>query len=146
MRIQADIIADGTLIFFRFSGHQTTAMGVDALQHIHNHPGYSPDISELIDLSSVTSNDLDFNGMRKLARIAGGNGGLGKQIALFAPQDVEYGMARMFCTLLEMEPTKAKAMVFRDPDQTLRWLGRSEKSFADLPGYNDMAIMPTPRA
>lgn len=49
-------------------------------------------------------------------------------LAILVNTDVEYGMARMFMILIELEhPT---TMVFRDPEEAIEWLG-NKSQFSD---------------
>lgn len=142
MQVRARLIDNGQLVFLSFHGAQTAKAAENELQRLFALPDYRPDLPELADLSGITSDDLDFNAMRRLARVANENtleNGNKKLIALYAPQDYVFGMARMFSTLCEMEPGHAQGSAFTTQAEALEWLGRSETRFEDIPGY-DMVL------
>lgn len=142
MRVRARIIDHGRLVFVRFTGSQTAEMAINEMQRLRDDPRYRPGLPELVDLSGVTDDNINFHGMRRIAREANSEChtiGAEKRIALFAPHDGVYGTARMFTSLCEVEPGQALGEVFTDPAEALAWLGRSETRFEDVPGY---ALMP----
>ncbi len=142
MQVQVVVIANGELVFLRFAGQQTVRKALTGLQEMQALPGYRPGMPELADLSAITENDLDFHAMRRLAHescTVGVTPERRKRIALYAPQDSVYGMARMFSTLVELASGNAEAAAFRTEQEALSWLNRPEKRMVDIPGY-DFAI------
>lgn len=139
MKVRARLIDHNRLVFLRFTGSQTADMAVNELRNMRQLPNYTVGLPELADLSGITDYNLDYTGMRRLAReanVEGASTGLIKKIAIFAPQDALYGMARMFSTLSEMEPGNAQGAAFQTQEEALKWLGRSETRFEEIPGYD----------
>ncbi len=101
-------------------------------------PDYRPGLPELVDLSGVTETDMDFHGMRRISHEVGSQGISAirkKMIAVYAPQDTLFGMARMFATLTELHQGNVRAAAFRTEVDSLAWLGRTETRFIDIPGF-----------
>lgn len=137
LQVRARILDDGRLVYLRFSGVQTAGLAINELQRLRSLPEYRPGLPELADLSRITRDDLDFHAMRRLAREANResqNSDGEKRIALYAPKDVTYGMARMFSTLCDLDPGPATGQAFLSQREALAWLGRPETCFDDLPG------------
>ncbi|WGW02451.1 hypothetical protein [Tropicibacter oceani] len=137
--VRARIIANDSLVFLRFTGVQDLQMAMEELKAMRALPAYRPGLPELADLSAVTRTGLDFNAMRTLVHDVtslGVDPQREKRIAIFAPQDTLYGMARMFSTLTELEPGNVRGAAFRTQGECLEWLGRPERDFADIPGYD----------
>lgn len=137
MDVRARIIANGQLVYIKFVGEQTAGRAINELQRMRGLPDYRPGLPELADLSRVTKDNLNFHGMRRLAREANldaQNNGQEKRIAVYAPNDVIYGMARMFSTLCDLEPGMAVGEAFLTEHEALAWLGRTEPTFDALPG------------
>ncbi|PZX10503.1 hypothetical protein LX82_02421 [Celeribacter halophilus] len=142
MTVQARIIDNQSLIFLRFTGAQTTASVEKDIQELRSLFGFRPDIPELVDLSDITEDYIDYNGMRRLARIVNDqtrDSAFKKRIALYAPHESTFGSARMFSTLTELEAGNTVSQAFHTPEEALAWLGRSETRFEDLPDYNLIA-------
>ncbi len=142
MTVQARIIDNQSLIFLRFTGAQTTASVEQDIQNLRNLFGFRSDIPELVDLSDITEDNIDYNGMRRLARIVNDQSldcDFKKRIALYAPHESTFGSARMFSTLTELEVGNTVSQAFHTPEEALAWLGRSETGFEDLPDYDLIA-------
>ncbi|WP_417240550.1 hypothetical protein [Celeribacter halophilus] len=142
MTVQTRIIDHGRLIFLRFTGVQTAASVETDIQNVRSLIGFRPDIPELVDLSDIIEDDIDYNGMRRLARIVNDqtlDSDFKKRIALYAPHESTFGSARMFSTLTELEEGNTVSQAFHTPEEALAWLGRSETRFEDLPDYDLIA-------
>jgi len=142
MQVHTRLIDHNRLVFISFTGRQTLVDAQIGLAQMKALPEYRPDLPEICDLSGVTSDNLDFKDMGRLARIANeatldiaGK----KQIALFAPQESVFGMCRMFATLCDITPGKTRCAAFQNPAEALAWLGRTEARFEDIPGF-DMVL------
>ncbi|MFZ7093389.1 hypothetical protein [Primorskyibacter sp. 2E233] len=107
-------------------------------KHLTALPGYWPGIPELVDSSRVLSTDLDYASMRAVVRAAiDKDKGLTttKRISFFAPDDTNFGMARMFCTITDTAPEPIEAGAFRTEAEALGFVGRIETRLAEIPGY-----------
>ncbi|WP_417209883.1 hypothetical protein [Antarctobacter sp.] len=138
VRVDVGLISDGELAFLRFRGAQSVRGTLEALAMMRALPGYCPGLPELVDLSGITETNLDFHGMRRISHEAGSRGISAtriKMIAVYAPQDTLYGMARMFATLTDLHQGNVRAAAFRSEIDSLAWLGRSETRFIDIPGH-----------
>ncbi|MFT6912642.1 MAG: hypothetical protein ACJAQW_001244, partial [Paracoccaceae bacterium] len=93
-----------------------------------------PGLDFYISLETVTEIDLNFakvTALRSLTESRSKGSGKLPKIALFAPTDVTFGMARMYETLLNQGDV-ASAEVFGDEQQCFDWLGLTDHAIAKL--------------
>ena len=77
-----------------------------------------------IDVSGVTGSELTPDHARAFGRYPGD----ARRIAIFAPQDGRYAMARIFETTSELNGNPAVARVFRVKEEALAWLAEKHAS------------------
>ena len=83
---------------------------------------FDPAMDVVSDLSEVTRYDVSAEGLRELARtFAPYNAAMaGARLAIVAPKDVIYGMARMFEILRSDAPQEIR--IFRDLEEAREWI------------------------
>ena len=90
---------------------------------LQNDPDFNPDYKELSDLRPVEQFEITPAGVEKFVSIDTANADINKKhiIAIIAPRDSEYGMARMYQMMTEIN--NPNIHVFRDFDEARQWLG-----------------------
>ncbi len=93
-----------------------------ALTKVHTSPDSQSTMNGLWDLRAATGDfsTVDIDRMADFVGSQWGNIGPHK-IALVVSRDVDFGLARMYEQLLEMQST-IELMVFRDSEEATRWL------------------------
>jgi len=92
-----------------------------------HHPDYRVGMKSLLDFRRVTQFDLTGQGIRTLAGMVVSrlnSHAVPWQTALVAPQDVAYGLSRMYQIL--REGSMSQVEVFREFSEAWRWLGLPE--------------------
>jgi hypothetical protein len=82
-------------------------------------PRFRPHFSQLTDFREATGVDVTTATVREMAELS--PFGSGARRALVAPNDLIYGMARMFQIMRSGSPDQID--VFRELDSALEWLG-----------------------
>jgi hypothetical protein len=105
----------------------STATGTLSSQDLRDHakrlnadPDFTPDQSQLFDMTLVTKVELTADALRELAvctRFSSRS-----RRALVIKQDVLYGMARMWAAFHENEGAIDQVKIFEDRGVALRWL------------------------
>lgn len=143
--LHAGLVADGSILFTRQIGHQTRALLDREIAHLDAVFEGHAWLPEIVDLSTVTQSDLDFQSIRGVVRITCETArplAEGKKIALFSPGDLLFGLSRIHTALVEMSGTQVESAVFRTESELLDWLGRPERSFAELEGFDRVGPLP----
>jgi hypothetical protein len=94
----------------------------NTLEDVYAHPDFRPEAGAVWDLVAATG-DIPTEDVRHLADFVGklvGEKAPGK-VAIVVAHDFEFGMARMYETILGSQSSKP-IMVFRDMDEAKRWL------------------------
>jgi hypothetical protein len=95
----------------------------EAMAHqdqLRNDPAFSPEYSQLIDLTRVTSIPMDVEQVRQIAhRKVFGSGSFR---AFVGSSLVAYGLLRMLQTFREVTGGEEQVAVFHDLPTALRWL------------------------
>jgi len=109
----------------------TTATGTltdrDILEHkkrLHADPAFTPGMHEMSDVRGVSDLQVTPHGVKRMVAhdAAQGSDAGSHRLAIIASEDVVYGMARMYETLSDGNPSPSVA-VFRDYDAAAKWLG-----------------------
>ncbi|MEL6523373.1 MAG: hypothetical protein AAFQ66_20535, partial [Pseudomonadota bacterium] len=135
MYMDARSIANGSLLYVKYSGNQTVEKISENLKNLYDDAEYFPGMWEFVDVSKAKWDAMGFDSMRRVVRLANLIGvcpGKEKRISFFAPGDTSFGMARMFTTLNEIEPGTILADVFRTEGEALKFLNRPENHLASL--------------
>ena len=97
MPTKLNIDAKANIVYSTFYGDMTTKDLVQHIAAIRKHPDFNPDFDELIDASGVRSFDVPSEDVRELASQKSPFHPQAKR-ALVAPQDLVFGLGRMFQT------------------------------------------------
>lgn len=99
-------------------------------QEFDSNPKYTPDLNILCDLSQLAEIDLNFAQMMQAIsmRSAFYEQCTDMKMAFWAPQDLPYGMARMFSSLIDRFPG-VTAGVFRDWESAVEFSGCDPQVF-----------------
>jgi hypothetical protein len=96
------------------------------LEETYAHPDFRPEAAAIWDLTAATG-DVPTEDIRHLADFVGklvGGAATGK-VALLVSEDFEFGMARMYESILGGQSSKP-IMVFRDRSKADRWLSEPD--------------------
>jgi len=90
-------------------------------------PDYDYGADDLVDFRTVTRMDVTSEGLRRLMALFAEADELGNRarLAIIAPRDVTYGVARMY-QLMRGDDVPEEIAVFRDYDEGVRWLDRKD--------------------
>ncbi len=130
MPIQCLILPEHRLIWLRYWGRLTQSGADGAREMAMNAPGYDPAFRVLQDFRGTETNELSRSEMILLAEKLKARRqeiGIPLRIALLAPDDLGFGMGRMFVTLLG-EGQFITASAFRDLDEAVVYLKLSPKA------------------
>jgi len=109
------------MVYSTYYGDMATADLVQHIATIRKHPDFNPDFDELIDASGVRSFDVPSDDVRELASRDSPFHARAKRV-LVAPQDLVFGLGRMFQTFgSEQRP---HFIVVRTLDEAHRRLAR----------------------
>ena len=109
-----------------FEGAITDDVLFDSFRAAWSVPGYDQDISEIDDLSGIASFEVTMTGIHRLASLAMEIHGAaaGSRVAIYAPSDLAFGLARMYQIFTEGSPDQYA--VFRDYAGACEWVGAPE--------------------
>ena len=121
MPTKLSVDTKGRMVYSSYYGDMTTTDLVQHIAAIRKHADFNPDFDELIDASGVTSFDVPSDDVRELASRDSPFHAHAKRV-LVAPQDLVFGLGRMFQTFgSEQRP---HFVVVRTLDEAYRRLGR----------------------
>ncbi len=132
MPIEFRILGDARRILTRCFGHLEGVHLLEYYRSLTADPLYDPTFDELFDLSDVDEVDVTSNDLRKLSHATrvGGRQGRGVRVAIVAPEDLEFGLSRMYEAFQAESANEMR--VFRDPDEATKWIdapaGRTDPS------------------
>ena len=109
------------IVYSTYYGDMTTTDLVQHIAAIRKHPDFDPDFDELIDASGVTAFDVPSDDVRELASRESPFHARAKRV-LVAPQDLVFGLGRMFQTFGNEQ--RPHFVVVRTLDEAYRRLGR----------------------
>lgn len=123
MTVKSTIDPNSGVIVHAVTGTLDLDEVVGALERILNHPLFTPGSDVLWDFSYAITGGLDARELRSLVRRVGermDGRGEGYKIALVAPRDVDYGLARMYEAYASELPVELS--VFRSSGEAWDWL------------------------
>ena len=130
MPITLDVVDSKRFVYARATGVLTLADNLGAFQALSADPRFEAGFSQLCDFRDVTEAHLGESEVREI--VAAEEGSLdfltGARIALVAPEDFSFGLARMWEILADRMPFETH--VFRSLGEAIAWLGLTER---DLP-------------
>jgi hypothetical protein len=91
--------------------------------------GFKPDMGAVWDLSEGTNANFDTNELEKLAQFvelwSHGRVLTKYRSAVFAPRDIDYGVARIYQAYIEIHLVRFEFSVFRELNQAIRWVNKT---------------------
>jgi hypothetical protein len=123
MPIRVNVDEKRELVEVVFAGELTRSEFAELMDHYFREP-YSTSPIGLFDLTDVTGVDVSAESVRDAARRAEqyvDSRLEGGKLALVAPRDLLFGMARMYEILRADSPVEVR--VFRERDEAESWLG-----------------------
>jgi hypothetical protein len=124
MPIYQEFAPAGTYAIIHLSGRVTAEDVLGNMAEFSAHPSYRPGMPELVIIEKVEAIDLDFRTMlgvsSRMLTVYAQQAPV-TQMAIFAPSDLCYGMARMFKAAADMG-SAIDVGVFRDRYEALNWL------------------------
>lgn len=96
---------------------------LDVFESMLAQPTYVRDADDLVDLTRVTRIDVTVEGLRRLIGklVDSEEGAVAKRVALVAPSNVVYGVARMY-QMMRGDRTAQTLHVFRERQEAEAWL------------------------
>jgi hypothetical protein len=106
----------------RFSGVVDDHELLGSYAGLVEEPGYDPTLNDLVDMTAVDRLDVSTAAVRQLVSMFTplDHAGVVTRLAIVAPRDHVFGMARMYEILRSDAPEMIA--VFRDMDEAQRWL------------------------
>jgi hypothetical protein len=99
-----------------------------AYQEFYSGDKWQPKLNELVDVSDVDVGKITANGLRRVAEytksVLREHGLNAVKLAIYAPHDLPFGLARMYEAFTEESPESVH--VFRDLVAAKRWLESEE--------------------
>jgi hypothetical protein len=130
MPVKSEIDAKNNVIIRKVIGELTLQDVKDALASTPQLDGYTPSMGAVWDYSEGTIEKFYSNELTKLAQFikqwSQGRGGIDYRVAAFAPRDIDFGLSRIYQTLIEIHGIPFEFSVFRDLDQAIRWVNKIE--------------------
>lgn len=122
MPIDITIDTDRRRIHTRAHGCLTWADLCDYYEAIHAHPDYAPDLPELWDALDVTDTQISAEQMRTFSHTTELHEALGETapVAVLVPDDLAFGLARMYQMLQSNGPHRLR--VVRCREEAEAWL------------------------
>lgn len=141
MPVSYEIRADLNRLYIRYSGVVTRDEVAQAIGEFAADPAARPGLLQFADLSDVADIDMSFNEIFGLARAAAD---LARQLgapvvgAFFAPDDLSFGMARIYESLSESHQFLT-IRAFREKPEAMAWLNAQDALLPDQaanPGHD----------
>jgi hypothetical protein len=118
-----EITSRANYILVTTSGLADPAVYEESLEEVFNHPDWRPGHSYIFDHTLLDASKLtkaDVQRIAEIARVRRSKYGV-KRSAVVAPNDVEYGIVRMWMVYAEDE-TQIPTNVFRTLEEAEAWL------------------------
>jgi hypothetical protein len=113
------ILKEHKLKLLMYEGRTTIPEWQEAIQNMRADPDYSSEYDVLIDVTRIEKH-FSRQDLEQMMTISYPQ----VRYAIIAPQDVSFGIARMYEMMSEGR-LKTSVRVFRRWDQALKWLGRN---------------------
>jgi len=129
MPIIYDLTPDGKLAIFRHVGVVPDDEFLSSYKKYFQNPDISKAENLLVDLQKTRSSQRGSEALKKLSeflRAKFKNSPIRRRVAVVAPTNVSFGLARMYEAFSELVPWEF--VVFRDPDAAKAWLDVPESS------------------
>ena len=123
MPIEYQVLEDGNLVLTVFSGHITADELIEHTRDFVGDTRIQPGHRELADFRQARTTDISSRQMDTAVNMElNAERLMDARLALFAPEDIQYGMCRMYLALADDTP-RAEVRIFRDVEQARKWLG-----------------------
>lgn len=124
---------DLDLAITRWSGHITLDTMVQSHVDYLSDPNYRVGRPHLYDLSDVSLPEIEQDGIEKYVSQVSHQDFTpdGVSVAIFAPTDILYGLARQYQSIVESR-SPIKVQVFRDEAEAVASVGQAGQSISDL--------------
>jgi hypothetical protein len=108
-----------------FSGDIGDRELIAAFRRSMESPDFDPTLNGLVDLRAVQRLDVTSSGIWELAQVlrVADRSRTARRVAIVAPSDFQFGMARMAATLLSTGGLATEYHAFRDMTEAREWLG-----------------------
>ena len=133
MPIQYQIKPDEKLVILVHIGTVNDDEFLSFYKALYENPQFDISYNQLVDLRKTESSVRSTAALREFANIAEqyySDVSAQPKIAVVAPEDISFGLARMYEVFSDSVPWKFS--VFRDIDTALEWLGVSKKLIDDI--------------
>ena len=106
---------------------------IDAFRRSIDAAVFDPTLDGLVDLRAVHTLNITSNGIWQLAQFlhAADRSAGARRVAIVAPPDFQFGMARMAATLLSTDGLTTEYQAFRTMDEARAWLRRPPQKDRD---------------
>ncbi|MFW2545023.1 hypothetical protein ACN2XU_20520 [Primorskyibacter sp. 2E107] len=147
LEIHGGLVANGTILFTRHIGlHTPAAMQREILRVVQTFSNHAA-LPEIVDLSELTGTEMEFRSSNTvtdaiLRHIEPPAPAEKKRVAIYAPSDTIYGMARVYTSLLELKNANVEAMPCRTAAEALSFHELPETCFEHLEGYDRIGPLP----
>jgi hypothetical protein len=97
---------------------------IDYQQSILTSEFLQPNMKELLDFRNVTDSNITSKSLAQFVQFENQNRDEfeGWMVAVLVESDLQYGLGRMFDSLLQIADTPSQTMIFRDFSQACTWL------------------------
>ncbi|HTR65929.1 MAG TPA: STAS/SEC14 domain-containing protein [Terriglobales bacterium] len=121
----------GHLTVVKFSGHLTLQDLRAYISALRQHPDFRPEFCELVDLTDVTSTELDYSKSALLSEAADPFSLESKRAFVVVNESVDH-VVRIYQTMRE---AGAGIKLFRTIDDARRWLGQAPRAASELSAF-----------
>ncbi len=133
MAIRLTVDKDNSVFFTAIIGSATIEEMRDYIESLYSHPEIKPDYSHLVDLRETDEVDITSGDVKQLTELKFLSAE--SKLAIVAPLDFYYGMARMYEIFRQDSPVDIQ--VFRSFTEATEWLGYGDEVRPPSPLAND---------
>lgn len=110
----------------KYSGHISNEEHIESFKSFFTGNDWIPGMNELAIASNIKGSSININSLRTLLNFKNNYYERHKishiKIAIYAPGDLAFGIARMYDTLAEAKLSPEEVKPFRDIRKAIRWL------------------------
>ena len=123
MPLDHQVDEEENVLVSRATGVLDAATLLSHMENVRSEARLRPGFRSFVDLSGADLCQLDANTVRRAAEVTRGfdRGQEPVRVAVLAPTDVAFGLARMYAALVES--LQREVRVFREADAARAWLG-----------------------
>jgi len=136
MPISIRLDAERKVTYATATGVITDAHVLEICTTMISDPDYDPSLDHIFDAGGIERLEVSPAALHEAAQIfarvdRGISTGAQPKVAIVAPADVTFGVARMYEAYREMHPSKKRYFVCRTMEEARRWLGLPEDEASD---------------